>query len=423
MKKKNKKNKGESIYILISHYSESSDYQIIASTCDLMVFKNALQDYELEYNEEEFNRAEYEDFGFIDDMRYVAYKFKKEIPQNRKLYMLFGNGYSRFSWEGEVIGLYTTKKELKDAIIKYARLDSYFDTKKEINEELKSLDHDGFYVDPDSNCFDFAVLSFPKPNVEYSEDGKILLKAVNIKGDFKVPNSVIEIADNAFENNKALKKVELSKGLRTIGNYAFSGCDSLKEVVIPSDSNLWCIGEGAFADCKKLKSIELPDTTESIYPLVFGGCQNLQEVRLTNTLEHIPEHAFYGCKKLKSIVIPPAVTEIAECAFSECESLTSLTIPDSVKIIGFAAFAGCKKLTTLTLPKSIDTIDGDAFLDCPNLKKVFCKRLGPWGIDDEAFDNYYTGKCVLYIPKGAMEEYQSNPIYLRFHKVVEQEDL
>lgn len=77
----------------------------------------------------------------------------------------------------------------------------------------------------------------------------------------------------------------------------------------------------------------------------------------------------------------------------------------------------------MTLPKSIDTIDGDAFADCPNLKKVFCKRLGPWGIDDEAFDNYYTGKCVLYIPKGAMEEYQSNPIYLRFHKVVEQEDL
>lgn len=43
-----------------------------------MVFKNPLQDYALDYNEEEFNRVEYEDFGFIDDMRYVAYKFKKE---------------------------------------------------------------------------------------------------------------------------------------------------------------------------------------------------------------------------------------------------------------------------------------------------------------------------------------------------------
>lgn len=423
MKKKNKKNKGESIYILISHYSESSDYQIIASTCDLMVFKNALQDYELDYNEDEFNRAEYEDFGFIDGMRYVAYKFKKEIPQNRKLYMLFGNGYSRFSWEGQVIGLYNTKKELKDAITEYARLESYFDTKKEINEELKSLDHDGFYVDPDSNSFDFTVLSLPKPKVEYSEDGKVLLKAINIKGDFKVPDSVTEIADNAFEDNKSLKKVELSKGLRQIDDFAFAGCESLKEVVIPTDSNLWCIGEGAFAECRKLISIELPDTAESVFPDVFAGCEGLREVKLPSKLELIPEHIFSGCRSLKSISIPETITEIAEEAFSGCESLTSVTIPDSVKIIGLEAFSGCKKLTTLTLPKSIDTIDGDAFLDCPNLKKVFCKRLGPWGIDQDAFDNYYTGKCVLYIPKGAMEEYQSNPIYLRFHKVIEQEDL
>lgn len=341
MKKKNKKNKGESIYILISHYSESSDYQIIASTCDLMVFKNALQDYELDYNEDEFNRGEYEDFGFIDGMRYVAYKFKKEIAQNRKLYMLFGNGYSRFSWEGQVIGLYNTKKELKDAITEYARLESYFDTKKEINEEFKSLDHDGFYVDPDSNSFDFTVLSLPKPKVEYSEDGKVLLKAINIKGDFKVPDSVTEIADNAFEDNKSLKKVELSKGLRQIDDFAFAGCESLKEVVIPTDSNLWCIGEGAFAECRKLKSIDLPDTAESVFPDVFAGCEGLREVKLPSKLELISEHIFSGCRSLKSISIPETITEIAEEAFSGCESLTSVTIPDSVKIIGLEAFKDC----------------------------------------------------------------------------------
>lgn len=47
----------------------------------------------------------------------------------------------------------------------------------------------------------------------------------------------------------------------------------------------------------------------------------------------------------------------------------------------------------------------------------------PWGINQDAFDNYYTGKCVLYIPKGTMEEYQSNSICLHFSKVVEQENL
>lgn len=57
------------------------------------------------------------------------------------------------------------------------------------------------------------------------------------------------------------------------------------------------------------------------------------------------------------------------------------------------------------------------------MKRVYCKMPDPWGIYQDAFDNYDHGKCVLYIPKGTMEEYQSNRIYIRFHKVVEQEDL
>lgn len=58
---------------------------------------------------------------------------------------------------------------------------------------------------------------------------------------------VVEIADRAFQNNTALRAVQLPEGIRQIGWFAFSGCALLETVVLPSSLETVCYG--AFENC------------------------------------------------------------------------------------------------------------------------------------------------------------------------------
>ena len=73
-----------------------------------------------------------------------------------------------------------------------------------------------------------------KFGVEYSDDGKTLIKCPKeFVGEYVIPEGVTEI-----------------------GDYAFSGCQSLSEVVIPE--GVTKIDEGAFLNCKNLVKVSLP---------------------------------------------------------------------------------------------------------------------------------------------------------------------
>lgn len=74
----------------------------------------------------------------------------------------------------------------------------------------------------------------------------------------KIPNSVISIGDCVFCGVSSLKTVTLSESLKTIGNYAFDGCNiqpsgDLTPLIIPK--NVTDIGDYAFANNTSLRTI------------------------------------------------------------------------------------------------------------------------------------------------------------------------
>ena len=167
-------------------------------------------------------------------------------------------------------------------------------------------------------------------------------------------NKTTLIAYRAKETNYTIPN-----SVTTIGEHAFSDCDSLTSINIPN--SVTTIERGAFSHCDSLTSINIPNSITTIGDWAFELCRFLTSINISNSVTTIGEGAFSGCVCLTIINIPNSVTTIEDMAFAGCESLININIPNSVTTIGDCAFEGCHSLTSITIPSSVVTIIGNPF--------------------------------------------------------------
>ena len=158
-------------------------------------------------------------------------------------------------------------------------------------------------------------------------------------------------------------------GIISIGNWAFSWCESLESITIPD--SVTYIGDAAFSVCSSLKSITIPDNVTSIGFNTFTNCSSLSSITIPDSVTYIGMEAFLYCTSLESITIPNSVTYIDMHAFANCTALKSITVPDSVTYIGMEAFYYCDSLTSITIPDSVTYIGMEAFWRCDSLETVY----------------------------------------------------
>ena len=134
-----------------------------------------------------------------------------------------------------------------------------------------------------------------------------------------IPDSVVEIGQNTFNNCDELVSVSISENssLQMIGNNAFSGCSSLKEMYLPAGATQ--LGSSVFNNCGALEAFTVAEGNTA-YRAENG---HLIE-RETNTLIRGGHNA----------VVPDSVSAIAQAAFRRTSGITELYIPVSVTEIG-----------------------------------------------------------------------------------------
>ncbi len=168
-------------------------------------------------------------------------------------------------------------------------------------------------------------------------------------------------------------------GVVTIGDYAFSGCDSINSMVIPD--SVITIGDYTFYACNNLSSIYIPESVKSIGVGAFMACKALTSITIPKNVNYIGEDAFQICWALTSIKVDSHNTVYDSrdnCnAIIETETNTLLfgcmnsIIPESISTIGNHAFAYCNGLTSINIPKSVTSIGSGAFfLTSNNLKSI-----------------------------------------------------
>ena len=185
----------------------------------------------------------------------------------------------------------------------------------------------------------------------------------------------------------SLKEVIIT-GDTSIGEAAFSGCDSLTSVTIPD--GVTSIGEGAFSGCSGLTSITIPDSVTSIGEAAFSGCGGLTAVHIADIVAwcgidfdgylsnplYYAHNLYLNGVLVTDLVIPDSVTSIDDSSFSGCTGLASVTIPDSVTSIGVDAFYNCTGLTSVTIGDGVTSIGSHAFDGCSSLESITIPFVG-----------------------------------------------
>ena len=195
----------------------------------------------------------------------------------------------------------------------------------------------------------------------------------SFSGGLTIPEGVTEIAEGAFcssskysgspAHGKITGTLMLPSTLKTIGAYAFAYEGFSGELLIPD--GVTCIGANAFAECDGFGgTLSLPDSVKTVGEWAFYQCEGFTGLKLPAGLTKIEKLSFAFMAGLKTeVAIPEGVTEIGEGAF-ECSYMPSVRLPSTLKKIEKQAFMHAHNLTKITLPDGLETIGDEAFSGC-----------------------------------------------------------
>ena len=122
-----------------------------------------------------------------------------------------------------------------------------------------------------------------------------------------------------FEFKEKINAVVVENGITGLGQAAFSSCDNLTEISLPS--SVIGLGTAVFGG-SMFTQIELPPALQIISNLAFVACSNLKEITIPGKVESIDNVAFKGCSSLKTVKFLGDAPEIANDAFLE-DTLTA----------------------------------------------------------------------------------------------------
>lgn len=169
---------------------------------------------------------------------------------------------------------------------------------------------------------------------------------INEKGVLYFTDDCKTIKSNQFKGNLSIRKIIISKNIKSIHAKAFSMCSNVEEINVDCDNKKYYCPDGSNSIVERNSNI-----------LIFG-CSN---TIVSKSVSEIGPFAFCGQNRLKKIVIPSNVKKLSPYAFDGCSSMIEVVMNDGLEEIGECCFKSCYKLETIHVPKTLKKIDNTAF--------------------------------------------------------------
>lgn len=173
------------------------------------------------------------------------------------------------------------------------------------------------------NCSSLVTIKIPT-NLKIIDGCSF--QGCNSLTSIEIPNNVTNIYSYAFNSCSALTHIVIPASVTSIGECAFAQCKNIISIFVDSSNSNYdsrsnsnaiietatntliagcqntiipisvtCIGDYAFSGCQSLLSIEIPNNITIIGNYAFANCRNLNKLTSLATIPpHISNNAFYN---------------------------------------------------------------------------------------------------------------------------------
>ncbi len=237
-----------------------------------------------------------------------------------------------------------------------------------------------------------------------------------------VTYTVVSIGNRAFSGCNEITAVKLPSTVTEIGAYAFYQCTGIQgEVTLGPE--IVRVGRSAFYGCSGITTLNFDAVKcESMggtrSTTAFGGCRSLSKVVFGSSVTRIPDYAFVGMEGLNfEWNLPEALEYVGDYAFAYCNNIQGmLRLPAGVKSVGAYAFAQCHAITQVELSLHLEQIGARAFYQCIGLREVDVKALTPPVVGNESFGGVKT-TVVYNVPCISIERYKEAPFWKKLRNM------
>lgn len=243
-----------------------------------------------------------------------------------------------------------------------------------------------------------------------------------------LPDEMTLISQYAFSNCDSLSSIKLPSHLKTIdlAGFYYAG---LKSLSVPGSVTL--IDNASLAGMRKLEKFVLEDGEETLlmgffptmmgYNPMFMGAP-LKEVvigRKFNTALNTATYGyspFYNDTVLEKVTITNYTTDITDHMFANCKRLQYVTMGDAVTYIYADAFLDCAALDSIRMGYRVKQI-GPAFGGCSNVKRFICATNVPPKTQTNTFGDIDQNTCVLVVKEEAVADYKAAAQWKNFFHI------
>ncbi len=216
-------------------------------------------------------------------------------------------------------------------------------------------------------------------NVIYDKQEKRILFMPKGMTEFETSDKLEVITSNVFRNNTDLIKVTLGAAVKQIGESAFDGCTSLREVVFKDSDQPLQIDNKAFYTC------------DNLLTFTFDG-RNGAEITLGDEVFASKNSIGYsndGTQRITRFALPEGVTRVGKFLFSNRTNLTDVSLPASLQHIALLEVNDSYPTTNISDKlTSIGVANVSLFRGCTSMTNVTVA---------EGNENYLSVDGILYL--------------------------